>query len=259
MFLAIDTGNSSTAFGLFKKEEPFEMTFRFPTASLIEGLNIEDELLPKLAALGDLDSVIISSVVPKATVALQEIINRSHKEATIRILSNTDIPIVNRYRDPSQVGTDRLLCALASYHLLGKSAGKPLIMIGLGTATTIDCVNENGEYLGGIIALGVGSSAEYLSMIAAQLPMIDLIFPDHVLGRSTTESMRSGILFGAAALIEGLVDRLHKEVFGNTEFIVVATGGLSELFEGKTSVIHYIIPHLVLEGIAITASILETK
>jgi type III pantothenate kinase len=254
MFLAIDIGNTSTTFGLFKKEERFEMTFRFPTASIIEGENIEQELLPKLVALGDLDSVIISSVVPNATSRLREILNRTHKDATIKTLTNSDVPIVNKYRDPLQVGTDRLLCSLAAYQQYGIPAGKPLIVIGLGTATTFDCVNESGEYLGGIISLGVGSSAKYLSNIAAQLPEIELVFPEHVLGQSTTEAMQSGILYGAIAMIEGLIDRLRKEVFENKETIVIATGGLSKLFEGETPVINYFMPHLVLEGIAIIAN-----
>src|SRR5207249_486113 len=108
----------------------------------------------------------------------------------------------------------------------GKPGKKPLIVIDLGTATTFDCVNSAGEYLGGIIALGVEQSAEHLSSIAAQLPPIELRFPDHILGRSTTESMQSGILFGACAMIEGLVANLRKEVFPGKETLVIATGGL---------------------------------
>jgi type III pantothenate kinase len=233
------------------------MTFRFPTSSINTHEHIEDELLPKLSALGDLASILIASVVPKATDTLAKILQRSHKEAAIRILTNADIPIVNKYRDPSQVGIDRLLCSLAAYHRWGKEKKKPVIMIGLGTATTIDCINDEGEYLGGIIALGVESSAKHLSNITAQLPQIELNFPKQVLGQSTIESIQSGILYGAVAMIEGLVAKLHNEVYPDKEIIVVATGGLSKLFENKTQIINYIAPHLVLEGIAIVANMLH--
>ena len=253
MFLAIDIGNTQSTFGLFKKEEPFEMIFRFPTASIIAGENITSELLPKLSALGDLDFVIIASVVPEASEALQKILETSHKEAKITLLKNSDVPIVNKYGDPEKVGIDRLLAALAAYERFSKAEKKPLIVVDLGKATTIDCVNINGEFLGGIITLGISSSAKHLSSIAAQLPEIELQFPDHVLGKSTQESMQSGILFGALSMIEGLISRLQEENFPGQEIIVVVTGGLSSLFEGRSKMIDHIAPHLVPEGIAIVA------
>jgi type III pantothenate kinase len=254
MFLAIDIGNTSVSFGLFKKEEPFEMTFRFPTASILSGDHIEDELLPKLVALGDLDSILIASVVPKASDELVKILGKTHKEAAIKVLRNEDIPIINRYHNPSETGTDRLLASLAAHQLFGKISGKPIIVISLGTATTFDCTTETGEYLGGCIALGVGSGAKHLAEITAQLPEIELVFPVHVLGKSTSESIRSGIMFGAVAMIEGMIERLHSEVFPGKEILVVATGGLSNIFEGKVRGVHNVVPHLVLEGIALIAA-----
>jgi len=254
MFLAIDIGNTGTKFGLFKQDESFEMTFHFPTASIIADENIKTELLPKIAALGTLDSIIIASVVPKASEALTEILACSHEEAKIKVLKNSDVPIVNTYHTPEQVGIDRLLSSLAAYRMFGKEAKKPLIVISLGTATTIDCVNADGEYLGGIITLGVESSAKYLHHIAAQLPEIDLAFPKNILGKTTTESIQSGIMNGAIAMIEGLVQKLHQENFAGKEVIVITTGGLSEFFKGKVSMINHLAPHLVLEGIAFTVS-----
>jgi type III pantothenate kinase len=250
-YLAIDIGNTFVKFGLFKNEEPLEMTFGFPTVSLIAHENIEGELLPKLVTLGDLDGIAIASVVPKATDVLVKFLHGAHKQVKTRILTNTDIPIINSYYDPSQVGIDRLLSSLAAYHHWGRIEKKPVIVIGLGTATTIDCMNAEGEYLGGIITLGVEQSAKQLHQIAAQLPEIELVFPKHILGRSTVESIQSGILFGTVAMIEGLVVKLHEEVFPNQEIIVVATGGLSKLFENKTEYINHIASHLVLEGVAI--------
>jgi len=249
MFLAIDIGNTSTKFGLFKKEESFEMVFHFPTPAIIAAEHIEDDLLPKLTALGNLSAIAIASVVPQATNHLKKILLRSHPEAKICELKNSDIPIVNKYKNPEQVGIDRLLSSLAAY----KKAMKSVIVISLGTATTFDCVNELGEYLGGIITLGVQSSADYLSQITAQLPKIDPAFPASILGQTTTESIQSGIMFGALVMIEGLVAKLCDEVFQRKEIIVIATGGLAKLFENKTKMIDHIEPNLVLEGIAISA------
>ncbi len=254
MFLAIDIGNTSAKFGLFKGDEPFEMTFSFPTASIITGDNFRTELLPKLQALGKLDSIIIASVVPKASEVLTKILEGSHQEAKIKFLKNSDIPIINKYDDPKRVGIDRLLSSLAAYQMFGKNLKKPIIVIGLGTATTIDCINADGEYLGGTITLGIESSAKHLHRIAAQLPDIELAFPKNILGRTTTQSIQSGIMNGAVVMIEGLVKKLQAENFPGKEIIVVATGGLSNLFENKTHVINHIAPHLVLEGIAIVAN-----
>ena len=251
MFLAIDIGNTSTKFGLFKDEEPFEMTFGFPTSSIISRKNFRTELLPKLEALGKLKSIIIASVVPKASAALTEILECSHEETKIRVLKNSDIPIVNKYDNPEEVGIDRLLSSLAAYKMFGKDAKKPVIVISFGTATTIDCINAEGDYLGGIITLGIEASAKHLHQIAAQLPEIELSFPKNILGRTTIESILSGIMNGAVAMIEGLVKKLQGENFSGKEIIVVATGGLANLFENKTPVINHIAPHLVLEGIAI--------
>jgi type III pantothenate kinase len=254
MFLAIDIGNTGAKFGLFKNEEPFEMTFRFPTAQIITLEHIEDELLPKLTALGNLSRILIASVVREATASLAPLLMRIHPEAQIELVKHDEVPIGNTYRDPMEVGIDRLIAAFAAYEKWGKKSGQPVIVISFGTATTIDCVNASGEYLGGIITLGVESGAKHLSTIAAQLPKIELAFPKNILGRTTVESIRSGIMNGAVAMIEGLVERMRREVFGNNESIVVATGGLSQLFEGRTSVINYTSPHLVLEGIAMIAT-----
>jgi type III pantothenate kinase len=257
MFLAVDIGNTSAHFGLFKQNEPFEMTFRFPTASIIAMENIESELIPKLSALGDLSSITLASVVPKATAALQKILAGSHPEAKITVLTNNDIPLRNNYTNPDETGIDRLLASYSAFIQWGKPLKKPMIVIDLGTATTFDCINIDGEFLGGIIALGIRSSADSLSKLGAQLPEIFLEFSDHILGQSTLESMQSGIMHGAIAMIEGLVMKLRNQVFPNDDVIVVATGGLSNILEGKTSAINYFSSNLVLEGISKLSHIVQ--
>ncbi|MEP7235749.1 MAG: type III pantothenate kinase [Ignavibacteriota bacterium] len=250
MFLAVDIGNTSTKFGLFKKDAPFEMTFSFPTPQIISGENIEAELLPRLAALGDLNSITIASVVPKATAILHDNFGRSRREAVVRILGHDDIPIINNYQKPGDVGIDRLIASYAAWKRWGADAKQSLIVIGLGTATTFDCINTKGEYLGGAITLGLGATAEHLHRIAAQLPEVDLVFPKNILGTTTDESIRSGIMNGTVAMSEGLTAKLRSEVFPNEEIIIVATGGWANLFEERMTFLNHIAPHLVLEGIA---------
>ena len=252
--LALDIGNTSTHFGLFGSKGSLDATFTFPTAAIISGDRVNAELIQQLSSLGNLDSIFIASVVPEATKSLEQLLKRSHAETKVRTLKNQDVPLINRYQDPSKVGIDRLLVSLAAYTNWGRAEKKSTIVIDFGTATTFDCTNAGGEYLGGIIALGVASTANQLSRIAAQLPKIALEFPHHVLGSSTTESMQSGILFGALAMTEGLLTRIQEEVFPNQEIIVAATGGLAKLFEGRTSIINHFALNLVLEGIAITVN-----
>lgn len=250
MILAVDIGNTRTTYGVFAENE-LAQSFSQPTASFTaHSMNLAEELL----AIGVPSDVLIASVVPAASPRAHEELQRLFPSARVRALKNTDVPIINRYRHPEQVGIDRLLGALAGHTLYAKAHHKPLIAIDLGTATTFDCVTAAGEYLGGVIALGIESSAKHLSSIAAQLPPVDLTFPEHALGRSTMESMQSGILYGAVDAIEGMIRRLTTDGFSGGTPVVVATGGLAHLLRGHTTVIDHIDRALVLRGIALTYS-----
>jgi type III pantothenate kinase len=249
MTLGVDIGNTNITFGTFIDGE---LARTFQTSS--EPFKMGNPSLPdEIFELTHISEIGIASVVPQVTGHLKELLHRQFPSARITVLKNSDIPIINRYRHPEQAGIDRLLASLSAYRKY-ESSKRSLIVIDLGTATTIDCITANGEYLGGVIALGVGSSAKALASLTAQLPMIELQFPAHTLGRSTTESIQSGIVVGGLEMLEGLVRRLSSEAFQNESPIVVATGGLTELFKGKSSVIQYFESHLVLKGILITLS-----
>jgi type III pantothenate kinase len=132
-------------------------------------------------------------------------------------------------------------------------------VVDLGTATTYDCISSDGVFCGGAIAPGLELGAEALTQRAAQLPSIELTFPSSVIGRTTTESIQSGVLYGGLAQIEGLVERLRQFRFPDEEPIVIATGGLSRLIEGRTSVITRFDPMLVLEGIRIASELISQQ
>ena len=250
MFIAIDIGNTRTTCGVFQGEF-LAAIINFPTLRG-ETTTISDEAKKQFALYKDIQDACIASVVPKATYPTSDALKEIFGDIEIRVLSHDDIPIDCAYKNPDQVGTDRLLGSLAAYRKYGSGDKKPIVVIDLGTATVFDCVDKDGTYLGGAIALGIETGAKHLSTIAAQLPPVPLEFPKHVLGKTTEDSMRSGILFGALSMTEGMVMRLTDEVFGKHEPIVVATGGLAALLKAHAPFINYYEPNLVLDGIRIS-------
>ena len=203
MFIAVDIGNTRTTCGIFQGEF-LAAIINFPTLRG-EVKTISDEARKQFVLYQDVHEVCIASVVPKATYTTSDALKEIFGDIEIRVLSHDDIPIDCAYKNPDEVGTDRLLGSVAAYTKYGSSDRKPIIVIDLGTATVFDCVDKNGTYLGGAIALGIESGAKHLSTIAAQLPTVPLEFPKHVLGKTTEDSMQSGILFGAVSIIEGMV------------------------------------------------------
>jgi len=249
MLLAVDIGNTRTTYGAYDGSKLLRV---FSHETLKDGLTTNSDFIHEMSHIPRPDIVGIASVVPEATQKTALVIEAILKEIPIRIVSNEDVPIINKYRNPNEVGTDRLLGAFAAYEKWGRAAKKPVIVIDFGTATTFDCVTGSGEYLGGAISLGIASSAQALSSVASQLPEIPLEFPPNVIGTTTIENMQSGILFGAVALAEGMIERMIKEAFQDEVPIVIATSGLSKILEGRTAAIHYFDPQLVLEGIRLT-------
>jgi type III pantothenate kinase len=157
--------------------------------------------------------------------------------------TRTGMPIATE--NPREVGADRIVNAVAAFSLVGG----PLVVIDFGTATTFDAVSEAGEYIGGAIAPGVQISANALASMAAQIQKVELVQPRNVIGRSTVESLRSGLLLGTAAMVEGMVERMQKELGGFAA--LVATGGLAPLVLEQCSVPVRHEPALTLIGLRI--------
>ena len=145
--------------------------------------------------------------------------------------------------NPKEVGTDRVVNALAAHRLYGG----PLIVIDFGTATTFDAVSREGDYLGGAIAPGVGISAEALFERTAKLPRVEMVWPKHVIGRNTVTAIQSGLLYGYVGLVEGIVARMRREMGGTAK--VIATGGLARTISSETKVVDAVDTELTLVGL----------
>jgi type III pantothenate kinase len=154
------------------------------------------------------------------------------------------------YTNPMEVGADRIINGIAAYRKYKTS----LIVIDFGTATTFDVISSRGEYLGGAISPGIRTAAEALYNVASKLPRVELYDPPpNAVGKDTVSSMKSGILYGYAALVDGMVERIKKETGDNPR--VIATGGLSVVMEKITSSIENIEPYLTLEGMLAVSEI----
>jgi type III pantothenate kinase len=150
------------------------------------------------------------------------------------------------YTNPAEVGADRIVNAVAAYHKYQTS----LIVIDFGTATTFDVISDKGEYLGGAISPGIGIAAEALFQRASKLPRVDLIHPpESTIGKDTTASMKSGIIYGYAELVDGMVRRIKEEMKGSPK--VIATGGLAPLMQHVSQSIEFVDQGLTLEGLKI--------
>jgi type III pantothenate kinase len=246
VLLAIDIGNTHTVVGLF---EGSRLIADWRMASHARRTADESWLTIKnFCRESDLDTekiigVGISSVVPNLTDIYETMARKYLRAQPVVVSAALDLGITVHYKDPTAVGADRLCNAVAGH----ARYGGPLIIVDFGTATTYDVVAKNGDYLGGVIALGLESAAEELHRKAAKLPKIDLHFPERVIGQETVTSMQAGIMFGTVDALEGIVRRIRTEL--GAEAKVIATGGLSFAVARHTSLIEACEPTLVLEGI----------
>ena len=225
MLLVVDVGNTQTHFGTYRDGALVEH-WRFATVpeSTADELGAALRNLVELRGIGlaDLDASIVSSTVPQLGPAWVAMAERylGHPMLVVGPGLRTGMPI--RYDNPREIGPDRLVNAVAAYDLVRGAC----IVVDFGTAVTYDPVSASGEYLGGIIFPGIEISLEALTSRAAALPRIDLAPPRSLIGKTTVDAIRSGIVFGFAAQVDGIVRRLRAEMGDETE--AIATGGLAE-------------------------------
>jgi type III pantothenate kinase len=224
VLLVVDVGNTQTHLGAFRGEELVH-DWRFATVreSTADELGAALRNLLALRDLGfdDLDASILSSTVPQLRPEWTAMAARylGHEMPVVGPGVRTGMPI--RMDNPREVGADRLVNSVAAYERIGGAC----VIVDFGTAITYDCVSPAGEYVGGIIAPGVEISMEALTSRAAAIPRIDLTAPRALIGKSTVEAIRSGVIFGFAAQVDGIVGRLREELGEETE--AIATGGLA--------------------------------
>ncbi len=241
MLLAVDIGNTNTKFGVFDKTNLIARrtipTVRHNSPEQINQ-SINGELNYKI------ESVIISSVVPELNRTFVELCENYYKVTPVFVSHDFNFGFTSKYNPPESVGIDRLITAFAG----AEKYGKPLIVCGFGTATTIDAINSNNEYLGGIITAGMNLLADSLHQRTSKLPQIELRKPEKVIGNTTISAIQSGVYFGFLSLVDGLIKRIIDEL-GEQNPKVIATGGLANLIAETSEMIDVVDDTLMLEGL----------
>ncbi|MBI4898611.1 MAG: type III pantothenate kinase [Actinobacteria bacterium] len=224
MLLAVDIGNTQTHLGAFKNGKLLEhwrhATDRDATADEVAS-SYTNLLALRGLSFTDLDDVIVSSTVPKVVPEYVEMSERYLGEECLVVGPGLKTGMPIRTENPRELGADRLVNAVAAFDRLGG----PCVVVDFGTAITFDAVSAEGEYLGGIIAPGVEISLNALTERAAKLPQVELTEPERLIGKTTLEAIQSGVIYGFASQIDGIVERLRDELGDETQ--VIATGGLS--------------------------------
>lgn len=248
MLLAIDVGNTHIMLGVYREDEILVYwriaTHRDSTEDEL-GMVVKNLLQNSDLRLSDISAIAISSVVPPLMYSLERMSQKYFNLEPLIIGPGikTGLNIVTD--NPREVGADRIVNAVAALKLYGG----PLIIVDFGTATTFCAVSEAGDYLGGVIAPGIGISLEALFDRAAKLPRVEIIRPAKVIGKDTITSMQSGIVFGYVGQVDGIVRRMIAEL-GNKPKII-ATGGFAALIARESETICTVNPLLTLEGLRI--------
>lgn len=246
MILAIDIGNTNISLGVFDREELMAdwrlSTVRERTADEL-GVLIRQMFALAVIDASQVSAIIISSVVPPLRSSFAKMSQKYFNCQPIFVNHTTDFGMKIIYNQPANVGADRLVDTFAAR----EKYGKPLIVCDFGTATTIDVINENGDFAGGIITPGILTLADALFQKAAKLPKVEIIKPNSVLGDSTVGSIQAGIYFGYIGLVEGIIQQMFAE--SGEKYKVVATGGLAPLIAEGTKMIDIIDHNLMLDGL----------
>ena len=248
MLLAIDIGNTHLVLGIFKGDQLVH-SWRVVTRinQTFDEYAVVCRNLFELEGISskDIEGMVISSVVPPLNETFESLANQYFSLEPLFIEpTRQDLVPIPLYKPPADVGADRIVNAVAAFDLIGG----PCIVVDFGTATTFDAISGKGEYLGGVIAPGIGISAEALFSSASKLPRIEIRKPSKVIGDSTVGSMQSGLYFGYVGLVEGILRNMKGEL-GEAE--VLATGGLASLVAAATEAIDRVEEDLTLFGLRI--------
>jgi type III pantothenate kinase len=249
--LAVDIGNTNVTLGVFDLGDPAKPVLAHHWRMATHREQTSDEILVTLRGLTELAGckmesfrdAIVSSVVPPLLPIWERVCSKLLGKPPLVVGPGIKTGMPVRYENPREVGADRIVNSVAAFELMGG----PVIAVDFGTATTWDCVSEKGEYLGGAIFPGIVISMEALFERTSMLHRVELARPRSVIGRTTTQSIQSGLLFGYAGLVDAMVRRIKLELGERTR--VIATGGLAQRIAAETETIERVEPYLTLEGL----------
>ena len=256
MLLVIDVGNTNTVLGVFTKSASTAPHFDALVANwrvaTVRTRTVDEYgvLFRNLFSMDGIaadviQGIVISSVVPPLDYTLRKVCERYFKISPLFIEPGIKTGMPVHYDNPAEVGADRVVNGVAAY----EKYGGPCIVVDFGTATTFDAISAKGEYLGGVIAPGIGISADALFTHTARLPRVEIKKPARVIGSTTVSSLQSGLYYGYLGLIDGILARLMDELGSETQ--VIATGGLAPLFESGSKYIKKVDDLLTLDGLRI--------
>jgi len=249
LLLAIDVGNTHIVVGVYENEHLVNK-WRMAT-DVAKTADEYGVLLCQLFSSSNLsssafDGAVLSCVVPPLVSMWQELCQKFLKLDLLVIGPGTKSGIQIVYDNPREVGADRVANAAGAQFLY---ENENIIAVDFGTATTFDCISSDGKYIGGAISPGLSVAADALYKAAAKLPRVELTPPPHPIGKNTVDSIRSGLMFGYAALVEGMVSRLSAQFDSPPR--VIATGGFASLLSEQCDTIEDVVPDLTLNGLRI--------
>ncbi len=248
MLLVIDVGNTNTVLGVYEGKKLLAH-WRLTTehSQTVDEYGILARNLLALAGLdaSKIDGVIVSSVVPPLNATLKEMAERYFHTAPLFVEPGIKTGIRIRYDNPQEVGADRIVNAVAAY----EKYGGPCIVVDFGTAITFDAISRQGDYLGGVIAPGIGVSAEALFTRTARLPRVSLQPPPKLIGTNTIASIQSGLYHGFLALVDGVLAQMKAELGKDTK--AIATGGEAQLVANNARQLDLVDEFLTLDGLRI--------
>ncbi|AFS79359.1 pantothenate kinase type III [Gottschalkia acidurici 9a] len=249
MILVCDVGNTNIVLGVYKGKKILK-AWRISTdrnkTSDEYGVLIKQLFEYENLNMSEIESIVISSVVPTIMYALETMSSRYFKKDPIIIGPGVKTGINIKYDNPKEVGADRIVNAVAAY----EKFGGPIIIVDFGTATTFCSISEKGDYIGGVISPGIVISSEALFQKASKLPRVELAKPKKVLNKNTINSMQSGIIYGYVGLVDYIVDKMEEEL-GVKSKEVIATGGLASIIASESKKITKIEKMLTLDGLRI--------
>jgi type III pantothenate kinase len=241
VLLAVDVGNTSTVFGLFDSAELGDH-WRIATERNRSGDEL-GALYKNFVPLERIEGICLSSTVPQLSRSYQDFARRYTNAELLELGPGVKTGVPIRYDDPREVGPDRIANAVAA----ADRYGAPCIVVDFGTSTNFDVVSADAEYIGGVLAPGIETSMDALFARAARLRKVDFVEPDRVIGKTTVGALQSGVVYGFAGQVDGIVDAIRGEL--GTDARAIATGGLAELIAPHSRTIERVDPFLTLVGL----------